>query len=917
MCFHVSGIVQNYEVIKTEEIPDLKDSKFKPKVIKDIAQNILSFLKSNCTKEGHTYWLFKGNNDDVIKLYDITSLSNSHQQSERSNVPNKSQYNNPFTIPVTMLMYKMATNMLQQPRPDDENIETAKKLLHKCLTLLHKDTLLLPVMLARVMCILSCLSISDVMKLGLPYGEINAKQAQETTLIPSDEKAHSCKDRPYESQVTVSELSIPNKIKTDLSCDQGEATLDETMDGDSFKLALDCILEGFEVFEKMSEKSKSDSSALNDCIELLPIHIQLVCNASLIYLTLAKHAFEAKAYGKSLRYIFVALQNEEYFEQYMEKNMVSMNEMHLEFFMDLIHGNDSDSSNTNRLSSLLMLCGDVKLALIHLSEREFSRQQDEYTRFSHAELVILDNLTRNNDAIGTKYKDLTLLTSEREQALSVAYECYKAALRNFDLETCKKVLLPTVKFGSLPLSKNLDKKKGKVNFSTLETLSITSELCRKLGHIENEQGAYELNKVVSYLSGSLDASNYNREDEQNILKSCHTHFCVALNCFTQVNDFVNQSLVLSNNGRLMRVTAQSIAQKERFMHLDKNQLHTSAIDYYLQALSTLQYGRDKEKTNSSTLVTVHDNISWELSSTYFTLAQSLQDDAPVSNQMTQADIENKISNLMSKSLKFCSNIWKHLDKSDLALHRSAEIHHRLASMHHNTYLVTDETRKKKHLFTLSSSHYEKSASLYLTLKTSYPCEFLRAQLERIAIIEDYVGNEVNSPLDKFKQLSLSIKCFEDCMKPLNTMVFWLHQKFKSRLDNDSSSNQQDSTASSGVDSPTFDCKADDDGHHLFVLVSVSEAASLVKIYTDVFHSVFRNLIKISVPKSDSSKKYLSTYKNYKEIYAFALRSFQSVDRSGMNNLKNMGEEATTKWLLQYIPCLINILKQIRIKTATP
>lgn len=29
-------------------------------VIKDIAQHILSFMKSNCTKEGHTYWLFKG-----------------------------------------------------------------------------------------------------------------------------------------------------------------------------------------------------------------------------------------------------------------------------------------------------------------------------------------------------------------------------------------------------------------------------------------------------------------------------------------------------------------------------------------------------------------------------------------------------------------------------------------------------------------------------------------------------------------------------------------------------------------------------------------------------------------------------------------------------------------------------------------
>lgn len=47
-------------MIKTEDIPDLDNSTFSTRVVKDIAQNILSFLKSNCTKEGHTYWLFKG-----------------------------------------------------------------------------------------------------------------------------------------------------------------------------------------------------------------------------------------------------------------------------------------------------------------------------------------------------------------------------------------------------------------------------------------------------------------------------------------------------------------------------------------------------------------------------------------------------------------------------------------------------------------------------------------------------------------------------------------------------------------------------------------------------------------------------------------------------------------------------------------
>ena len=52
--------VKSYELIKTEDIPNLENSGFSPRVVKDVAQNILSFLKANATKEGHTYWLFRG-----------------------------------------------------------------------------------------------------------------------------------------------------------------------------------------------------------------------------------------------------------------------------------------------------------------------------------------------------------------------------------------------------------------------------------------------------------------------------------------------------------------------------------------------------------------------------------------------------------------------------------------------------------------------------------------------------------------------------------------------------------------------------------------------------------------------------------------------------------------------------------------
>ena len=119
---------QKYELVKTEEIPNICETKFSPQVVRDIAQNILSFLKSNTTKEGHTYWLFKGHGDDVVKLYDLTTLC--EPGSEES-------MQNPFIVPVGILMYRVARNLRQTA--GRKKSATIRKLLENCLLLLDKD----------------------------------------------------------------------------------------------------------------------------------------------------------------------------------------------------------------------------------------------------------------------------------------------------------------------------------------------------------------------------------------------------------------------------------------------------------------------------------------------------------------------------------------------------------------------------------------------------------------------------------------------------------------------------------------------------------------------------------------------------------------------------------------------------------
>ena len=52
----------------------MENCEFSPQVVRDIAKNILSFLQSKATKEGHTYWLFKGEHDALLFMYFLIYL---------------------------------------------------------------------------------------------------------------------------------------------------------------------------------------------------------------------------------------------------------------------------------------------------------------------------------------------------------------------------------------------------------------------------------------------------------------------------------------------------------------------------------------------------------------------------------------------------------------------------------------------------------------------------------------------------------------------------------------------------------------------------------------------------------------------------------------------------------------------------
>lgn len=84
--------------------------------------------------------MFLGKDDDIVKLYDLTSLCLEGQM----NVEGKEEETpaqdsgNPFTVPVAMLFYRVAKNM-RASEDANKKIASIRALLKNSLTLLDKE----------------------------------------------------------------------------------------------------------------------------------------------------------------------------------------------------------------------------------------------------------------------------------------------------------------------------------------------------------------------------------------------------------------------------------------------------------------------------------------------------------------------------------------------------------------------------------------------------------------------------------------------------------------------------------------------------------------------------------------------------------------------------------------------------------
>ncbi|CAG2186347.1 unnamed protein product [Mytilus edulis] len=720
MCYHLNGIVQKYELIKTEDIPNLKNSEFDPAMMADVARNILAFLKSNATKEGHTYWLYKGIDDEVVKLYDLTALCSD------------SVNDSPFTVPLGMLLYRVARNLWQQDVKKKRS--TIRTLLENCLILLDEDKH------AQVFTS-ACYLLSD---LYVPESAVNddwddgGSENGDTDDSEHSEQEEECRDNTT-TTIDVKALCV----KSQSYCKAREFIHTKCMTENVHErcnITLQFIAKGLKSVDKdftiQTRKQHHIVEEQRRCYsnEAIPLHYEplkksappfddkhtplhdmehlqvsettasrtwhrlskvlLLQKATITFYSIAKSSFVAHNLSCSFKYIKLALQCFAGIRILLPKKA---------------HG------DAGILVQILSLAGDIHLMYIH-------RGVDTETivpEYSDEEITIMDSVNRELETF--EYEWVCSLHDEMKGRLLLCCQCYSVAI-----ETAQSI--------------TTDSKCEPV-------LSLT----KRHGNILNELGVWYMNQAQCLLQ-KADGIFPKGEFESLCEESCA---CLkkGMSKFQAVGDKANKALLMSNKGRLYRVKAQEQSQKSRtagkeFSTEERNSCKL-AISCYQKALEILKHRESFQE--------IWDSICWELSTTFFNMAILLQDYAPLSST-SQEEVEKEVAVLMNKSLRYC-NTQTTSAKQPMYTYRAGTINHRLASLYHNGLRQQENEQKQKYLKQLAESHYSKAIRYFQSVDSTL--ELFRVQLEQVAL-QEYILSSQSNNRSKQRTLTLALSYILSC-----------------------------------------------------------------------------------------------------------------------------------------------------------
>eukprot|EP00794_Sanderia_malayensis_P005439 gene5439-6118_t len=790
MCYHLEGIVQKYEVLKTEDLPKLDECGFSPKVVKDIAQDVLSFLKSKCTKEGHTYWLFKGSKSDVVKLYDLTSICNE--------APGDSK--NPYTIPVTSLLYRIARNMIANGISSQKEALSAISLLQNCILLLENEDH--PELMMAANYLLAFLYMQE---------DLVNDEAKSDSEDQQDESSDQQLESESESEDTTDlfeackekELALPDNVQMDkaLQCYQtvysAEGTRQRALTYDPPEASVDNIdktqLEG-QTYDSqpwnsvVSVPKDSDKSMLElygKDLEMTVAKMSICDNDWVVqlkifgihaYTSLAELSINKAKYGRALRYAKIGF-------------------LCIEDIRDEI----SESLMLIR-AKLSMICGDISLIFAHKRNVSY----EEYTTLSKDD----DQFMKICSTIGNK---LPIVDSIE-------------AMFKLDSE---QLLIETVSWyeRSLEQSPSNERKEN-----VIQVVDVTA----RLGNIRNELGVFYMNLAAAVAKNYAEPS----KDEQQFWRKSFDYFEKGIKAFDVIDDRPNIALIYSNVARLMRVCAKSFGNSTRSSDKDQRGSFTSeeklyfnkAFEFYQKAFTSLRSRQAMQE--------VWDRISFELSGAYFSMACLLQDYPPLQST-SQEEVFKDVQSLMMKALHYCEE-----DEKNINSPRHESIRMRIGK-------YQDVSGKK--FKSLAELHYNKAYS-YLNNEL-LAVEFLRTVTEHVALHTHGVTTNTSNYASNVKKLKSALNL---CITKANidSIKRIIHYFCKSGDESVSQCNV-DSTAEASSErnqssDPSGTCN-DIPAVENMDDYSIEETFSTMEVLEKQLNSIFKDLIANLSSKSAKGK----------------------------------------------------------------
>ncbi|XP_023016253.2 erythroid differentiation-related factor 1 [Leptinotarsa decemlineata] len=849
MCYHLNGIVQKYELVKTEDLPRMGDSKFSPKLIRDVAQSILSFLKSNATKAGHTYWLFKGKDEEVVKLYDLTSLC-SETDVEKGQ--------NPFTIPVAMLLYRVARNMKHSI--DRQQPGTIRMLLKNCIKLLPHEKY--PEIVTSSLYMLADLYVpanTNPENPGLEENDQDEESFFDDELSDDEDEEEAMKvlvldnsrvehfknyyktPAPITGGVVEKCSSAIHHVAAGLNClkffpEQPSNTEINRNEEEEIKMAKPFepipmpysklqdekpVQETNRKNKRKDRKKKSEEKPTIDKNQeklsnaLLPKNLHeaqplptwnekvsgdiswkdhlktlLYEKAVLVYATLSEYHFVKRNYGTSLRYIGL-----------LTRCQLVMNKLQY-------------TSAALRENCLLGRAGDCCIMMIQ-TWVESENYNIQLHNNSEEDFKMMEQLEQDERfygiSIGENHMRCVFIYDIRtiEQMLLKSIECYEAALK----------------------------------------LSETDSILRRLGNSLNEVASYYLNRAKTEKSA---------KDIILTCKKAEPYLVRGLEIFERVKDEANTALLYTNTGHLHRLLAHAHTPDERGEITSQEKLHyNKAFVNYKKALQVL--GERQHCPG------IWDAVKWELSTALFNMGTILHENP--SSYLNKSEAEKEVIETLQKALQYC-DFDENNPKYPLYQYRAALIHYRIGSLYHSHIWSTpNDSSNRKNIIQLAKINYEKAAKLYF--QSSDPVNYFTTQMQRFALSE-YLAETTSVSNTKIKHLQ---HCLEIVLEMEEMINLLLEKKVEFQ-------EEIEQTEDNGEDNNTF-----------------KTCFSLLKLVKVRLQHILKLLVKICLSKPPPNKDCEKLSELYKSCYKLSFELKDSMKYSELlerlqSVLKNIKKEVS-------------------------